>query len=343
MGVDLDGVKKEQQVLWGKIDGLDGKVKALDTEISTLQDELTAVTQKRDKAYETIQELRQQRDEANANFYQCRMLLTKAKELAARKDVVTLDELAHAEVEKFMSLWSHNKAFRDDYKKRILPSLDRRQLSKDGRIRNPGEKPLVMLESPILSEPEPVQKETTKTELKTTIEHSDIVDKEVSGLEILQKNSSAEKEVDEAKLKEMKREEEIAKAKQAMERKKRLAVKAAAKAAARAQKDAEKKLKEREKKLKKKAAATVPEEPAEAVAEAAEPEMVEVNDEVPVPVKEKVRKENTLRPRNRPRGPDSLPKAISRRRKSTNYWIWAAPAALVVLLFLALGYYYYIH
>ncbi|KAJ6298131.1 hypothetical protein OIU76_019295 [Salix suchowensis] len=188
-----------------------------------------------------------------------------------------------------------------------------------------------------------VQKETTKTELKTTIEHSDIVDKEVSGLEILQKNSSAEKEVDEAKLKEMKREEEIAKAKQAMERKKRLAVKAAAKAAARAQKDAEKKLKEREKKLKKKAAATVPEEPAEAVAEAAEPEMVEVNDEVPVPVKEKVRKENTLRPRNRPRGPDSLPKAISRRRKSTNYWIWAAPAALVVLLFLALGYYYYIH
>ncbi|KAJ6314242.1 hypothetical protein OIU78_017827 [Salix suchowensis] len=332
MGVDLDGVKKEQQVLWGKIDGLDGKVKALDTEISTLQDELTAVTQKRDKAYETIQELRKQRDEANANFYQCRMLLTKAKELAARKDVVALEELAHAEVEKFMSLWSHNKAFRDDYKKRILPSLDRRQLSKDGRIRNPGEKPLVMLETPILSEPEPVIKANAKQpkeDPKPTPQKDALP-------------FPKEKEVDEAKLKEMKREEEIAKAKQAMERKKRLAVKAAAKAAARAQKDAEKKLKEREKKLKKKAAATVPEEPAEAVAEAAEPEMVEVNDEVPVPVKEKVRKENTLRPRNRPRGPDSLPKAISRRRKSTNYWIWAAPAALVVLLFLALGYYYYI-
>jgi hypothetical protein len=167
-----------------------------------------------------------------------------------------------------MSLWSHNKAFRDDYKKRILPSLDRRQMSKDGRIRNPDEKPLVILETPKLSEPEPVvkaiakrlkedpkppsqkdalppqkvQKETTKTELKTTSEHSDIIDKEVSGLENLQKNP-AEKEVDEAKLKEMKREEEIAKAKQAMERKKKLAEKAAAKAAARAQKDAEKKLK----------------------------------------------------------------------------------------------------
>ncbi|KAJ6966434.1 proton pump-interactor 1-like [Populus alba x Populus x berolinensis] len=367
IGVDLDGVRKEQQVLWGKVDGLDGKVKALDAEIKTLQDELTAVTLKRDKAYETIQELRKQRDEANANFYQCRKLLTKAKELAARKDVPALEELAHAEVENFMSLWSHNKAFRDDYEKRILPSLDRRQMSKDGRIRNPDEKPLVILETPILSEPEPVvkaiakrpkedpkptsqkdalppqkvQKETTKTELKTTSEHSDIIDKEVSGLENLQKNPSEEKEVDEAKLKEMKREEEIAKAKQAMERKKKLAEKAAAKAAARAQKDAEKKLKEREKKLKKKAAATEPEEPVEAVAEA-ESEMVEVNDEVPVPVKEKVRKENTVRPRNRSRGPGSLPKVIPRRKKSTNYWIWAAPAALGVLVFLALGYYYYL-
>ncbi|KAJ7014701.1 proton pump-interactor 1-like [Populus alba x Populus x berolinensis] len=394
IGVDLDGVRKEQQVLWGKVDGLDGKVKALDAEIKTLQDELTAVTLKRDKAYETIQELRKQRDEAacanqklcttfsqfltptdstsiyyfkNANFYQCRKLLTKAKELAARKDVPALEELAHAEVENFMSLWSHNKAFRDDYEKRILPSLDRRQMSKDGRIRNPDEKPLVILETPILSEPEPVvkaiakrpkedpkptsqkdalppqkvQKETTKTELKTTSEHSDIIDKEVSGLENLQKNPSEEKEVDEAKLKEMKREEEIAKAKQAMERKKKLAEKAAAKAAARAQKDAEKKLKEREKKLKKKAAATEPEEPVEAVAEA-ESEMVEVNDEVPVPVKEKVWKENTVRPRNRSRGPGSLPKVIPRRKKSTNYWIWAAPAALGVLVFLALGYYYYL-
>jgi anti-sigma-K factor RskA len=94
--------------------------------------------------------------------------------------------------------------------------------------------------------------------------------------------------------------------------------------------------------LKKKAAAseptTEPEQLAEAVAEAAEPT---VNDEVPVSVKEKVRKEKTVRSRNRPRGPDSLPKVITRRKKSTNFWTWAAPAAaFVVLLFLALGYYY---
>jgi len=57
------------------------------------------------------------------------------------------------------------------------------------------------------------------------------------------KELSKSKEIDPAKLKEMKREEEIAKAKLAMERKKKLAEKAAAKAEARAQKEAEKKLK----------------------------------------------------------------------------------------------------
>ena len=127
MGVDLDGVRKERQALWEKLDGVEGKVKALDADIKVLQDELEAVIQKREKTYETLQELRKQRDEGNANFYQSRMLLTKAKELAARKDVKALEELAIDEVEKFMSLWSRNKSLRDDYVKRILPSLDRRQ------------------------------------------------------------------------------------------------------------------------------------------------------------------------------------------------------------------------
>ncbi|KAJ6332977.1 hypothetical protein OIU77_008935 [Salix suchowensis] len=63
MGVDLDGVRKERQALWEKLDGLDGKVKALDADIKVLQDELEAVFQKRDKTYETLQELRKQRDE----------------------------------------------------------------------------------------------------------------------------------------------------------------------------------------------------------------------------------------------------------------------------------------
>ncbi|KAK0600954.1 hypothetical protein LWI29_019924 [Acer saccharum] len=154
---------------------------------------------------------------------------------------------------------SSNKTVRDDYQKRILQSLDARQLSKDGRIRNPDERPWVVVEAPVPLEPETMakanvkrpkedskssppqqdtlptqkgQKETTKKEKdpKSAVEQSDIADKEIS--------VSGKAAV------EPKREEEIAKAKLAMERKKKLAEKAAVKAAIRAQKEAEKKLKE---------------------------------------------------------------------------------------------------
>uniref|UniRef100_A0A2C9W7Z0 Proton pump-interactor 1 n=1 Tax=Manihot esculenta TaxID=3983 RepID=A0A2C9W7Z0_MANES len=363
MGVDLDGVKKEQQAVRGKITQLREKVNGLDDEIKSLQDDLTAVTQKRDKAFENIKSLRQQRDEGNVHFYNSRKAMTEAKELAANKDIEALENLSLEEVEKFMSLWSSNKAFRDDYEKRILPSLDARQLSRDGRIRNPDEKPLVVLETAVPSAPEPVakanikrvkeepkstvqkdnlptqniRKESSKTDTSASSEHVEVAE-EISGLQKHQMNPPAKMEVDEAKLKELRREEEMAKAKQAMERKKKLADKAAAKAFIRAQKEAEKKLKEIITLFLSTAPSAEPEDPAEEVAEAAETEKVEAHDESLVPVKEKVKKENAVRHRTRPRGPDALTKAILRRKKSTNYWMWAAVAAATLLLVLvALG------
>ena len=42
----------------------------------------------------------------------------------------------------------------------------------------------------------------------------------------------------------------------------------------------------------------------------------------------KEQKENTIRHRNRQRGPDSLPRAILKWKKTTNYWIWAAAAVV---------------
>ena len=59
----MDGVRKEQQVVRAKIKQLDDAVKAIDKEISSLQDELTAFTEKREKARESVQQLRKQRDE----------------------------------------------------------------------------------------------------------------------------------------------------------------------------------------------------------------------------------------------------------------------------------------
>ncbi|KAL2472676.1 Proton pump-interactor 1 [Forsythia ovata] len=388
IGVDLDGVRKEQQVVKAKLKQLDEEKESLEKDINDLQEELAAVAEKRDKTFANIQEMRKQREESNSSYYKNRTLLIKAKELAAKKDIEALKELSDTEVEKFMSLWSSNKAFRDDYERRILPSLDIRHLGRDGRISNPDEKPLVLLDAPTPSgtelvaktnvkQPPPkegtvplaqhdtatdqkVQKEKNSRQQKEAIKKTDStierIEQEdtgegVLGMEKLQKDSPPKmKGLDEIKLKEIRREEEIAKKKWAMERKKKFAEKAAAKAAIKAQKEAEKKLKEiifpieRGKKAKKKAGTAVAaqdsEEPTEAVAEVAEQENIEEKVETPVPPKNRDRKENTVRHRTRPKGPDSLQKVMLKRKKATNYWVWAAPAVLVVLVLLAIGYNY---
>ncbi|TQE10439.1 hypothetical protein C1H46_003894 [Malus baccata] len=365
MDGDLKEVKKEQDGVRAKIKHLDDAVKVIDKAIASLQEDLDIVTEKRDKAFENIRQLRLQTDQANAGFYHSRGVMTKARNLAATNNVKALEALSNEEVEKFMSLWNSNKDFRDDYEKRILPSLDSRQMSRDGRIRNPDEKPLVVVEAPVVetapksnakqvkedtrsalpdtSTAQKVQKEAKNkaTAPKSVADHIDMADEEifVSEKEILKENK-----IDPAKLKEMKREEEIEKNKLALERKKKKAEKDAAKAAIRAQKEAEKKLKEREKKAKKKSSSapdTNPEELIEPVAEVAEPEKVTEKVEAPVPAKARAQKDNSVRNRGRARGSDALPKAILKRKKSsTNYWLWAAPAAVLVVLFLVLGYYY---
>ncbi|KAK8534623.1 hypothetical protein V6N13_081060 [Hibiscus sabdariffa] len=99
----------------------------------------------------------------------------------------------------------------------------------------------------------------------------------------------------------MKREEEMAKAKQAMERKKKKAEEKAANA----------------------------DENADAPVLAA-----------PIVVRDKVKKENTVKYMSRKKGSDALPRPLLKCKKSTNYWMWAAAAAVVLLILIALGYYY---
>ncbi|KAK4285944.1 hypothetical protein QN277_002569 [Acacia crassicarpa] len=97
IGGDLDGVKKEREIVRSKIMELDDSLKVLDKDIQSLQDELTGLIQKKDKAYESILQLREQRNEGNSYFYQSRALLNKVRELAAKKDVKALEELSQAE------------------------------------------------------------------------------------------------------------------------------------------------------------------------------------------------------------------------------------------------------
>lgn len=361
IGGDLDGVKKERQAIRSKIKQIDDVLKAIDIDIQSLQAELLAVTQKREQAFESIQKLRKQRDEGNTYFYQSRTLLTKARELAAKKDVAAIDELSETEGEKFMSLWNGGKAFRADYEKRILSSLDMRQLSRDGRMRNWDEKPLLEEPKPA-AEPEALPKavakqpkeapkpspvETLPAQKETKSKGRDLaaVDDDYE-FENPHKDTPAAKEpeIDPAKLKEMKREEEIAKAKLAAERKKKMAEKAAAKAALKAQKEAEKKLKVLEKKAKKKsgAAATPQEEQEAAELEATEQEKVDDVVEAAAPVKEKVTKESSVRSRSRAKAPEAIPKAILKRKKSNNDLLWTGIAVLLILMLLGLAYIYFV-
>ncbi|AES92637.1 putative proton pump-interactor [Medicago truncatula] len=368
IGGDLDGLKKERQAIRSKIKQIEDVLETIYTNIQSLQEELIDVTQKREQAFESIQKLRKQHNEGNSYFYQNRTLLTKARDLAAKKDVTAVYELLQTEGEKFMSLWKGGKTFRADYEKRIMSLLDMRQLGRDGRVRNPDEKPLREELKPAAElealpkavakqpkeEPKPSPVETlpaqkqTKTKSKDLKTKSDNKDLEAINddyeFENPHKEISAAKvpKIDPAKLKQMKREEEIAKAKLAAERKKKLAEKAADKAALKTQKEAEKKLKDREKKAKKKSGAvTTPlEEQEDVEVEAIEQEMVNDVVEAPAPVKEKVAKESGVRFRSRAKGPESIQKAIMKRKKSNNYYTWITVAALLVLLPLVLGYTY---
>ncbi|OVA14911.1 hypothetical protein BVC80_8951g10 [Macleaya cordata] len=190
--VDLDGIRKEKHLINARIQYLKGQVKVLDNELSSLDVKLTDANKRRIAAYEVYMDLKRERDQGHAYYYQNRSLLKNVRKLAAEKNIAAMEELSHRKVEKFMPQWSSSKAFRDVYMNRILPSLDSRKLSRDGRMMNTNEKPLVS-EFPSSSKSEAVTKPNIK------------------------------------RPKEMKREEEIAKAKVALERKKKLAEKAAAK------------------------------------------------------------------------------------------------------------------
>lgn len=68
MGVDLNGVRKEQHAVWSKKKQIKDKLDETETKIESLQNELKAVTLKRDKAFENIRELRKQSDQGVSPF-----------------------------------------------------------------------------------------------------------------------------------------------------------------------------------------------------------------------------------------------------------------------------------
>lgn len=71
IGVDLDGVRKDKQVVNAKLKQLDEEKLAIEKDINALEVELTAVTEKRDNTFETIKSMRKQREEGVHSFNLC--------------------------------------------------------------------------------------------------------------------------------------------------------------------------------------------------------------------------------------------------------------------------------
>lgn len=372
LGTDLDGVRKKQAAIKAKksrlglqVDALKKKIKALDNEIDEVKAQKTAAVASR-------KDIKNTQEKGNEDYFESRNILKKAKDIAVKKDVKALEEFNKIEVERFMTKWNSSKAFRDGYEKKLLRSLDYRQLSRDGRIRNFDEKPLVRTESPRPSETEVAPKVTIKQqkEVKTTVKAENLPGEkaqeelkkgskeskiaseraleteDVFVVEKPKKDVSKDNEIDNEKLR---KEEEKEKQRQALERKKKKEDKAAAKAAHWTQQLAEKKKKEHEKKQKKKQASNVMPTNEEEPAENPETDKPENSDDVeevveaPAPSKAKVQLGNSLRHRKPIKTRGTLPKAILKKKKSDKYWLWgsaAAAAALGVLLLLVLGFKY---
>ncbi|KAG7548195.1 hypothetical protein ISN44_As12g033980 [Arabidopsis suecica] len=262
MAVELNEVKNELDAITWKINYLNDKMGKSQNKIRGLDVEMANILEKRDRSYERIKMLRIQRDKANAAFFQSLLVMSKAKELAASGNVTELEVFSNSEVDRFMTHWNDDKAFREDYVKRISFSLSERELNEDGRIKDPEvqifwEKQVMVKtmktnredSSSNLSQDGKVvaykrKKETKKKAMDfnlSSAEESDVIDLEFP---VCEKPKKEEEVVDEETLKERQiREEQLEKARLAMERKRKLQEKVAAKAAIRAQKEAEKKLK----------------------------------------------------------------------------------------------------
>ncbi|OMO78495.1 hypothetical protein CCACVL1_14340 [Corchorus capsularis] len=137
-------LRPERCELMEEIACLEDEVKAVEENENVLMEQFRGLIRRKEEVYKCILSLTNERDEADAKYYEYLSLLSNARELAKRKNVAALEELSSKQVDEFISRWNDSSAFRMSYEKAILPSLDRRQLSRDGRIRNDDEEPIIL-------------------------------------------------------------------------------------------------------------------------------------------------------------------------------------------------------
>ncbi|CAH2053648.1 unnamed protein product [Thlaspi arvense] len=318
--VELHGVKNDLDAITWNMSYLRDKVGKVQGKIRALGVELARVLEKRDKCYERIKMLRIQRDKKNSTFFKSTAAIRKAKELAASGNIRDLEVFARSEVDGFMIHWNHDKAFRDDYVKRLSNSLCERQLSRDGRISDPEAHVVQGKQAPVQTgkESAAVHMAGRDDSSSNSSQNDDVITgnrkKEARRKEVdINRSSSEESDVidpefpvyENSKNEEVEEEEEC------------------------------------EKKAKKKAAANTS-STAELYQSGEVMNEMEKVRTLAVSGKERHQKERSMFPKQRSfrykhrgRGTEALPKAILNRRKAQKYWIWGlSSAALAVVLVL---------
>lgn len=220
------------------------------------------------------------------------------------------------------------------------PAEQKNQTTKPKKAVKP-DQPLQIVKE-LVSAKEEIEKSATKEEEEETPK----LTKEEE--EQIKKEEEKRKQKEAAKMKEQHRLEEIAKAKEAMERKKKREEKAKARAALKAQKEAEEKEKEREKKLRKKerrkgviTSEETPENPTE-TSEA----VIETPREIDIPKKQTAEESQQIKKSHKASSQflkqnksKSIPLPLRNRgsKKKLKQWMWIGLIVLVALALFLLG------
>ncbi|KAG2303438.1 hypothetical protein Bca4012_062198 [Brassica carinata] len=221
------------------------------------------------------------------------------------------------------------------------PAEQKSQTTKPKKAVKPDQPPPIVKE--LVSGKEEIEKPATKEEEE---EETPKLTKEEE--EQIKKEEEKRKQKEAAKMKEQHRLEEIAKAKEAMERKKKREEKAKARAALKAQKEAEEKEKEREKKLRKKErrkGVMTSEETAENATETSEA-VIETPREIEPPKKQTAEESQQIKKSHKASSQflkqnksKSIPLPLRNRgsKKKLRQWMWIGLIVLVALALFLLG------
>ncbi|TYH34916.1 hypothetical protein ES332_D13G158200v1 [Gossypium tomentosum] len=138
-----DELKPERCEVMEEIKCLENELKALKKEENVVSEKFQLLINRKSDLCDFVLAIRKEEDEANANYNEYVSLIRNVNELARNKDVKALEQLSSKQVDDFMRQWKDSQSLRERYEKTVLWSLHYREMSRDGRIRNDHEQPVL--------------------------------------------------------------------------------------------------------------------------------------------------------------------------------------------------------